>query len=477
MPHALNRARAAAVLALAAVALLLGPAAASTTLGGPMLGTAGRYDYSDQGVRDSAADTETHWWCGDTAAHPTDTILEQQYKVSTWTVTAPERTALQETPGAWDSLYTCNPSNAVRGSFPNVLGDGVTYTWAIYYVGSTSGSDNQIGAAFSLDGLTWHKYTQPVVPWTNTGHSWYGFGQPSVQDVGGALTMMYEESSPGAVHHEATSIDGVHWSDVGVLSTAGLPSPTPWWGSAAYDPQDGRWYAAYGDGWRPPATTGGVRENADGGFTLYATADPLAGTWTELDTVDTALTGYETNFLAGMLRDPDGTLSSAFLPSIKLLPSTAYPRPAYNASHAQLAAAGQFNSWDIAWHLWTPGSALRPLLRVHHGSQHDTTTGWYDSSYYTPEAFNLGGLYEAPTGDATVPLYLCKAFTTDYIPTTDPSCLGQYKSGLLGYLYASPGPGRIALYRCTVPEIGDMISLDPGCEHQQVHGLLGYSQG
>jgi len=469
------------VLAAFLCAALLAPGvartSASTAAGGPMLGTAGRYDYSDQGVRDPAADTETHWWCGDTAGHTTDTILEQQYRVSTWTVTTPEQAALQETPGAWDSLYTCNPSNAVRGSFPDVLGDGVTYTWVIYYVGTTSGADNQIGAAFSTDGLTWHKYPAPAIPWTNTGHGWYGYGQPSVQDVGGTLTLMYEESSPGAVHHEAASTDGVHWTDIGTLSTAGLPSPTPYWGSAAYDPQDGRWYAAYNDGWRPSATTGGLQENGDYGFTLYATADPLSGTWTELDTVDEAATGYAENFMAGMLRDPDGTLSSAFLPSIKLLPSTAWPRPAYNATHAQLAAAGQFNQWQIAWHLWTPGSPLRKLTRVRHGSQHDTATGWYDASYYTPETVNLGSVYEAPTGDATVPLYLCKAFTTDWIPTTDPGCYGQYRVGLLGYLYASAGAGRIALYRCTVAQVGDFVSLDPGCESQQPDGLLGYSQG
>lgn len=467
---------AAVAVSVAVVAAVL-PAYASTTPGGPMLGLPGRYDYSDQGVRDVAANTETHWWCGDVAGHTTDTILEQQYRVSTWTTVVPERTAFQETPGAWDSLYTCNPSNAVRGSFSNVLGDGVTYTWAIYYVGTTSGSDNQIGAAFSTDGLNWHKYASPVIPWTQTGHSWYGYGQPSVQDVGGTVTMMYEESSPGTIHHEATSTDGVHFTDVGVLSTTGLPGAFQTWGSAAYDPQDGRWYAAFNDGWRPPGTTGGTQENGDYGFTLYATTDPLAGAWTELDTVDEAMTGYAENFMAGMLREPDGTLSAAFLPGIKLLPSTAAPRPAYNSTHTQLGQNGFFNNWDIAWHLWTPGSPLRKLVRVHHGSQHDTTIGWYDASYYTPEAFNLGGLYEAPAGDATVPLYLCKAFSTDWIPTGDAGCLGQYKVGLLGYAYATAAPGRIALYRCTVPQVGDMVSLDPNCEGQQVDGLLGYSQG
>jgi hypothetical protein len=268
----------------------------------------------------------------------------------------------------------------------------------------------------------------------------------------------------------------VHWSDVGALSTAGLPSPAPNWGSAAYDPQDGRWYATFGSGWRSAASTGGVQEQGDGGFTLYAVTDPLTGTWVQLDTIDTALTGYETNFLAGMLRSPDGTLSATLLPSIKLLVSTANPRPAYNATHVQLGQDAAFNNWDIVWHLWTPGAVLRPLLRVHHSAQHDVAVGWYDS-YYAPEAFNLGSLYEAPSGAATTPLFLCKAFSTDWIPTTDPSCFGQLKVGILGYMYSSPGPGRIALYRCTVPEVGDMVSLDPACEGQQADGLLGYSQG
>jgi len=107
---------------------------------------------------------------------------------------------------------------------------------------------------------------------------------------------------------------------------------------------------------------------------------------------------------------------------------------------------------------------------------HDTTTGWLDTAHFHLDNVNLGKLAEAPSGDASVPLYSCKAFSYDYIPTTDPNCLGQNKIGLLGYMYATPAVDRIAIYRCTVSQVGDFVSADPNCEGSLKDGLLGYSQ-
>lgn len=487
MPRALRR----ALLAASSAALLLlaavSPARASVVPGGPLAGLDGYYDYSATGpVRDTAADTETYWWCGDMPGHTVDTILEQQYKVSTWTLTVPERTALGEGPaGAWDDRFVCNPSNAIRGTFANPLGDGVTYTWALYYVGySNTTGINQIGVAFSLDALTWHRYPQPVEAYPNPACGCYGYGQPNAQYAGGTVTLYYEESTPSAVHHVATSTDGVHFTGDRTITYAGLlgawhtsPASPPFWGSIAYDPQGGQWYAAFNDGWRPPATTGGNMERGDPGCTLAATGDLANGPWTILATIDTVLTGYEENFMCGMLRDPDGTLSSAFLPGVKVLASSTYPRPAYNASEGDLGLNGAFNNWQIDWHEWLPGNVWHPLQRVDYAPAHqEVTTGWWDSSVYHATGINLGKLAEQPTGDATFPLFSCKLGYTDYFVAKQADCYGQYKLGLEGYAYTAPAADRLPLYRCEVPNIGDFVSTDPGCEGQVFKELLGYSQ-
>lgn len=510
----------AALVLLASAAL---PAHASTQVGGPFLGASGYYDYSDSGIRDTSAGTETHWWCGDLPGHTTDTILREQYRLSDWTVISPERQVLAEGPaGAWDSLYTCNPS-VVQGSFTDPFGDGVTYGYAMYYVGfADTQTGNSIGAAFSADGVTWRKYPTPVLRFPDPGHGYYGYAQPNATIVNGRVELLFEDSDapaqpgPGPTRTGASgraaavaprsqvrhtlgadpvaaltthwytlaNPDGATFAGPALITAAGLPSPVPSWGGAAFDPQDGRWYAAFNDDpSRLASETGGVQENGQPGITLYATSNLDGGTWTQLDTIDTVTTGSEANFIAGLLRDPDGNLSSAFLPSVRLDVSQSWPRPAYNAYGAALGNSGQFNSWQIAWHQWTPGAPLRTLRSVDHaGGYHEVTTGWYDSGFYNaPDHHVLGSLYEAPAGQATAAVYLCKFGATDYRDTLHADCAGQYKAGLLGYLSPTPAPGLMAIYACIVPGKGGFVSPDPGCEGQQVDttepgGLLGYSQ-
>lgn len=491
--------------AVVLLVLAAAPVGASTTVGGPFLGAVGYYDYSDSGIRDVAAGTETHWWCGDTPSHQTDTILQQQYRLSDGAVTIPERQVLAEGGvGAWDSALVCNPS-VVRGLFVDPLGDGLDYSYAMYYVGTAGAHDNSIGAAFSNDGATWVKYPDPVLQFTDTGRGYYGYGQPNASIVDGRVMLVFESSDapakplPGPVPNGTPSPtptatpgnpppatthwytfanpDGVTFAGPALITSAGLPSPTPSWGGAAYDPGDGRWYATFNQGVRPSTSTGGVVENGQPGVTLYATGSLDTGTWTQLDTVDTVITGSEANFIAGILRDPDGTVSSAFLPSVRLDVSQSWPRPAYNASGAQLGDSGQFNQWQIAWHEWAPGQPWRTLQRVDYaGGHHEVTTGWWDSSVYHLENANLGELAEAPTGSASVPLFSCKLGPVNYFVSPDPGCEGQYRLGLEGYAYATPAAGRLPLYRCDVPGRDHFVSADPLCEGQVTEMLLGYSQ-
>ena len=133
---------------------------------GSLVGRPNLYDYSPS-VIESAGSIKV-WWCGfapnpNDTAQSSDTIQYSTIDPLTGKVSSPV-TVLGETPGAWDAAYTCNPQ-VVGGTFVNPLGDGQTYSYAMYYVGTAlqSGFVNSIGVAFSNDGLHWKKYPHPVI--------------------------------------------------------------------------------------------------------------------------------------------------------------------------------------------------------------------------------------------------------------------------------------------------------------------------
>lgn len=510
MRHALRALTAALPVALAvSLTAAVPPASAATTATGPIAGTAGYYDYSDTAIRDTATGTDTHWWCGDMPGHLIDTIMQEQTRISDGSVVSTQRAVLTEGgPGTWDSDLICNPS-VVRGSFVDPLGDGRTYTYAMYYVGTAGGGvGNSIGAAFSDDGVNWTKYPVPVLAYTGPS-GYYGYAQPNAVVIGGRVWLLFEQDTaapawgPGPVPttpapqpaprpatgqstshwYTLANPDGVTFAGQAAITGKGLPAPEPTWGGASYDPSTGRWVAAFDvDPTRSATTTGGVGERGQSGVMLYATSDLLSGTWTQLDTIDTVVTGSEANFISGLLRDPDGALAASLLPSIQVDLSQSWPRAPYNAYGADLANAGGFNSWQIGAATWTPGQPWRTLQRVDYSGGHQyATTGWWDSSVYHLVAGNLGKLAEAPTGAATVPVWLCKVAPVDYVDTLRSDCAGTYRAGLLGYISPTPGAGLMPIYSCVIPGVGHMVSPDPGCEGQSADplepaGLLGYSQ-
>ena len=172
------------------------------------------------------------WWCGggfnpNDTAQWTDTILYEWINTSTHAHSVPVP-VLGETPGAWDNLYTCNPK-VVKGSFVNPLGNGATYSYAMYYValGTEPGTNNFIGVAFSNDGMSWKKYPHPIIAAeTQDG---YGVGQPAAYntDQHAAIRLFYEDWSFYLHHVDAISSDGVHFTPVGVLNTNGLDRIQP----------------------------------------------------------------------------------------------------------------------------------------------------------------------------------------------------------------------------------------------------------
>lgn len=447
---------------------------------GSVAGRAGVYDYSPTVIQ--SGHLRQSWWCGgaynpERTAYYSDTIQYRSVDLSTGAQYGPVP-VLGETPGAWDSVFTCNP-RVVQGVFANPLGDGQSFTYAMYYVGlgSDPGSNNFIGVAFSNNGISWRKFPHPVIsPETQKG---YGVGQPVAYNTDHlqAIKLFYEDDSPSLHHVEATSVDGVHFVPLGTISTNGTDPNSPTWGDMAYDAPSGYWYAAFNTNPRDPLTTGGVIERGSYGFELYRIPDAslLTGIvpWQLLGTVDTNLNGYESNFLPGFVRDLYGNLIAG---SIQVYTSVSNPPPAWDASPADAGRSGGIEHWNVSSTTLSSNPPMVALNRYSNQTVHEVTTGWVDPKGRFSLESTLGHLYQSPQRGATVPFYGCKGGTMDYFISLDSACEGSRVLGTNGYAYSRPvaGLNLVSLYRCSSGH-DHFVSIDPGCEGQSNQELLGYA--
>jgi hypothetical protein len=445
---------------------------------GSIAGRLRLYDYSPAAIQ--SGDTEQIWYCG-ADVNPTDTtqlsdaIVFESLNRKTGAHQGPFA-VLAETQGAWDSNFLCNPK-VIRGVFSNPLGDGATFTYALYYVAIGATANNFIGVAFSNDGRSWRKYPHPILsPPTSQG---YGVAQPAPynMDQHSSIRLFYENDLPDQHHLEAVSSDGVHFTLVGTLTKNGLDPVSPTWGDMAYDPQTHDWYALYNSPFRDPSTTGGITERGQYGFKIYRIADSSllngATPWEELFTVDTNLTGYEANFIPGFVRDMYGNVSAAS--GITMVTSISNPPAPWNATPDVAGGSGDIGFWDIGQYTWKPGQPLVPFVRYANQATHEVTTGWLDPKGGFSQQQTLGQLYRAPQGGATRALYGCKSGATDYFVSLEPACEGGLILGLEGYAFPSPIPGMnlTALYRCKT-STDHFVSTDANCEGQTTQLMLGY---
>jgi hypothetical protein len=451
---------------------------------GAVVGRYDRYDYTPSVIQ--TGNLQQFWWCGrhsnpDNASQDSDTILYESINVVTHVHVGPT-VVLGETPGAWDSLLMCNP-HVVQGAFTNPLGDGITYKYALYYVGTANGNNNSIGVAFSMDGVSWKKYPTPVVPFTSPVG--YGPAQPVPynSDQRQAIWLFYEDSSDPRNHHtQATSTDGIHFTTVGTITTNGLDvnNPSASWGDMAYDQSSKFWYATYNLASRDPSTTASTVELGSLGIQLYRIpADALLSgrvNWQLIKNFDTNLTGYESVFLAAILRDPFGNLYPEKPFGVQLFPSFSNPQPAWNASPGDAAASADPSRWDIGSLNWSAAeNPLVDLNRYENNTTHLVTSGWTDPNGDFVLEQSLGRLYEGPQNGAITPLYGCKNGNTDYFVSLDPACESRRILGINGYLYSQsvPGLNLVAIYRCATAT-DHFVSQQANCEGATAQFLLGY---
>jgi hypothetical protein len=187
------------------------------------------------------------------------------------------------------------------------------------------------------------------------------------------------------------------------------------------------------------------------------------------------MTGYESNFIAGFVRDLYGNVNVGSYPVIQMYVSVSNPQPGWNKSPADAANSAEPGQWDIAPVNWTPDNPLMPFLRYYNGTSHEVTTGWVSTSADFQQASLLGHLYENPQQGATVPFYGCKNGNRDYFVSTDSACEGQRILGRNGYGYAQPDKSLnlVAVYRCSTKQ-DHFVSLDSKCEGETKDELLGY---
>jgi hypothetical protein len=447
---------------------------------GSVAGRIAIYDYSPSVIQ--SGNLQQVWWCGqnynpEVAAQFTDTIQYESIDLASGARQGPME-VLAETPGAWDSVYTCNPK-VVRGTFANPLGNGETFTYAMYYVGlgPVDGTNNSIGVAFSNDGISWKKYPQPVI--TAETQDNYGVGQPALyNNQRGTIRMFYEDNSYDLHHVEAISSDGVHFNKLGTLTANGLDPNSLAWGDMAYDPQTGYWYAGFNTNPRVPSTTGGFEELGAYGISLYRITDAalLTGStpWELLTNIDTSLNGYEENFIPGFVRDMYGNLLPG--PTIKMFTSISNPPPPWNASPFAAGFSGDTSHWNISSAEWTSGHPLLALNRYFNQTTHEVTTGWIDPNGGFVLQSTLGHLYQSPQQGATFPLYSCKLGNINYFISRDSACEGYLILGTVGYGYPQPvsGANLVPLYRCRTSD-DHFVSTDPNCEGYSTDELLGYA--
>jgi hypothetical protein len=450
---------------------------------GAIVGRGGYWNYSPSVIQEG--DKQQFWWCGaglnpNDSTQLSDTILYESVNTVTHEKSRPA-IVLAETKGAWDSLYTCNPK-VIRGTFVNPLGNGETYGYEMFYVGSTQAIGNSIGAAFSKDGIQWTKYPEPVIPATSSVN--YGVGQPAAYNADGksGIVIFYEDYTPTLHHAEAISTDGIHFTLQGTLTTTGLDpnNPDPSWGDIGYDPATKYWYAAFNLSTRAPSTTGDFEERGPYGFQLYRipASSLLTGAtpWQMLKTVDTNLTGYEANFLPSLLHDPYGNINIGSYPTLQLFVSTAFPKPAWDATPKSAGESGDVYQWAIADNNYVPNQNLLELKRYVNAQTYLVTTGWVDPFKFFPDA-TLGHLFVVPQQGADQPFNGCKKDTVGYFVSLDRGCEGQFVLGINGYGYAKKPAGiaTVALYSCTSTQYGRFLSQDPDCKGNGAGKLFAYA--
>lgn len=287
---------------------------------GILLSRPNLYDYAPSAMYGDGNNIRM-WWGSNNNGH--DGIYHSYFTSSGW---ATPQLVMQSSSSGWDSYHTCDPS-VIKGSFSY---NNTNYQYAMYYTGTydPAGRDSHIGVAFSNDGLSWVRYSGPVVgPQGNAAGS-YGAGMQTVyRDSSGLITMVYYDSTTGGSPYcMATSSDGKNFSSPTILTN---PSPSLYTeiGDIAYSPSEGKWWIS--------------TKHNDQEIFIYKTANSsLTSTWNYCGLIDKNLTGNTANHNPGWLRYPNGDI---YIESNTLYKYICFGTGVWAANN------GAADTWDIGW--------------------------------------------------------------------------------------------------------------------------------
>jgi hypothetical protein len=310
--------------------------------------------------------TQRVWWCGQGSGGVAGDAIYHSALTPQGTWTTPQAVVLPGPAGSWDGFHTCDPS-VVKGSWVNPLGDGVTYTYALYYTGTNDPlAANSIGVAFSNDGVTWKKHPTPVITAKSTATRQYGAGMPSAYRSGtDDITIAFFDSSDPQSDMQSLnmfmqSADGVNFAP----TRTHLDGPHGYdehIGDIAFDPVANVWNVS-------------TKSSDDRMVHLYTTAGPnLTDALVPTGSVSAASTGQTANHNPGYLRTPHGDLHREV--------GTGYRFVAYGSgvNWQGMTVPGAADTWDIrqsrvfdAWEFdvdgntqgWTLVNAVAPTTPV-----------------------------------------------------------------------------------------------------------------
>lgn len=278
------------------------------------------YDYAPSMIQSGS--TQQFWWCAPGAApngHPGDAIYYRTYNTSTGAWGTVYRVLTATGTSSWDGNHVCDPE-VVRGQFvrPDT---GTTYAYAMYYTANRrqtgtcpngtpkSDTENDIGIAYSNNGVNWVTTSQnPVIP-SLAGTCVYGAGQASAFNRNGLddLDVFHTDTNSGTGVYYRNTSNGTSFTTRTRVSTSGLASSNFSGAAFSYDKNTGNYVMATGD----PREPGNVESSIIGVRRLARTSVIAGtGTWTAITGIGPTGTGYPLNFQPAFRRDIYGNILS-----------------------------------------------------------------------------------------------------------------------------------------------------------------------
>jgi hypothetical protein len=245
------------------------------------------------------------WWCSEASGF-VDAIYYSEKAGSLgpggWST---PQMVLHHSQITWANAHVCDPS-VVKGSFSY---GGQSYAYALYFTTNTpaTGGENEIGVAFSNNGLSFVAVDAPVIS-PSGNPAFYGAGMSGVafDPVSGLLQHVFLDTSYEPNLRLRESEDGLvftptppHETQLHAAGRLGFDGQGP---DIAFNPFDGRWYGTIKNHDHNLIYDGETR------VLRSLTQNDLLAAWEVIGVFNSSVTGEPQNHNPGLGKHPDGQL-------------------------------------------------------------------------------------------------------------------------------------------------------------------------